>query len=152
MDKLADIGRYLLASRPALLLLLGIGLMLLGLAGGVAYGGWLPIHGTPERIACGIVGAIVFALSFLRDSFGADLKGKANALGMKFVEPIENISIVGLIDVRGTLDKPVPDGFALRAVRAYPKGGFIPYGHPDQQPRRRQFVPDTFRNFPIHLL
>lgn len=89
-----------------MLLLRGIGLVVLGLAGGVAHNGWLPIQGTPERIACGIAGAgaVVFALSFLRDGSGADLKRTANSLGLKIVEPVENISIVGLIDVRGTLD------------------------------------------------
>ena len=122
-----------------MLLLLGIGLVVLGLAGGVAHNGWLPNQGTPERIACGIAGAVVFALSFLRDGSGADLKRTANSLGLKIVEPVENISIVGLIDVRGTLDRPVPDGFELHAVRAYPKGGFIPYGHVDVDQEKREW-------------
>jgi hypothetical protein len=80
--KTCDLGKYLLASRPALLLLLGVVLVVPGLAG-----------------------AVVFPLSFLRDGSGADPKHTANALGVKIVEPVENISIVGLIDVRGTLDK-----------------------------------------------
>lgn len=103
--KTCDLGKYLLTSRPALLLLLGVVLVVPGLAGGVTYGGWMPIQGTPERIACGIAGAVVFALSFLRDGSSADPKRTANALGVKIVEPVENISIAGLIDVRGTLDK-----------------------------------------------
>src|SRR5437899_1332642 len=115
----------LLTSRNLILLLGGI-LVVLGTAGGVTYHQWLPIADFGWRVFLVAVGVVLIVLYFLlpKDSPKKLTDRKIKSLGIKIDYPESNAIITGRTEVRGTIAKPIPEGYELRILRGYPGGGF----------------------------
>jgi len=118
-DPKAESLTKLLESLPALLFVLGVVLLVLGLAGGVTYNAWLPIPDTIPRIGAGIAGVVVFGIGlFLSKTSGAKTIS-AGAYGIRITYPKDGDEIE-FADVAGTIKKALPEGFSLRIFRIYP--------------------------------
>jgi hypothetical protein len=112
----------LLESIPTLFIVCGLILMALGIIGGVAYQNWLPIHDVTALVLMGLLGAGVFLLGLRLYMPGASRAPNASSFGVTIVSP-RDADRVSKVDVRGTIKKGIPDGYALRVFRLYP-------GHP----------------------
>lgn len=118
----------LIDSVPALLIVAGGVLIVLGLAGGITYNGWLPITELPARIgacALGIVG-LSFGVYFWKATKGPMLN--ATVYGIRIEHPKDGDRL-HIVDVRGTIKKSIPQGYGLRVFRIYPgSDNFTPVG------------------------
>ncbi|HEY6141450.1 MAG TPA: hypothetical protein VI670_27145 [Thermoanaerobaculia bacterium] len=122
------IGTALIESAPTLLIVVGTGLLILGLAGGVTYGNWLPIGEPFARLAAGSVGlALITVGIWLSIANASGNMPNASRYGIEITQPRTGDS-VAKIAVRGTIKKPtLPRGFSLHVFRHYPgKDEFVP--------------------------
>jgi len=108
----------LIDSVPVLLIVLGAVLLALGLAGGVTYNQWFPISEIGARIAAGVAGIAVFLLGVSRSKAQVVLP-KAKKYGIKIDHPRDS-DVVDVVDVRGSIGKPLPEGYTLKIFRIYP--------------------------------
>ena len=116
------IAEKILDSFPTLLAVAGVGLVVLGIAGGISYGSWLPIPDAVGRLAAGIVGCVVFGIGVLL-YFSAQskkpLRIEPSKYGIKITLPRDGEEVV-VVDVRGVLKQALPEGYAIRLFRIYP--------------------------------
>ncbi|MGH8487312.1 MAG: hypothetical protein ACREXS_00155 [Gammaproteobacteria bacterium] len=105
----------LIDSPPGLLIILGAALLALGLAGGVTYSQWFPIPEIGARIGAGVAGIVVFALGVSRAKTHVFLP-KAKKYGIKIDYPTDG-DVVDIVDVSGSLSKPLPEGFTPESTR-----------------------------------
>ena len=107
---------------PVLLILLGVILFGLGLAGGVTYGGWFPIPDFVARIVAAAAGVIVFAAGWWRldnrQTHGA--VPKAKNCGIKIDSPRAGAE-VDIVDVFGKIKKAPPEGYTLEIFKIFPR-------------------------------
>lgn len=125
----------LIDSVPVLLILLGVAVLVLGLAGGVTYNNWLPIVDQPGRIGAVVVGAGILGLGF----FGWRTRvivPKAKDFGITIDHPKDG-DLVGIVNVRGRIKKAIPDGYTLQVFRCYAgKHSYVPIGKGDIEPEK----------------
>lgn len=95
--------KALLASRQALLIVFGVCFILIGLAGGIVYSGFLPVSGPLERALAGVIGLIL--ISFLSSRNDTLNGSKVGDFGIKIISPDKNEMIGGKIKVNGTYEK-----------------------------------------------
>jgi hypothetical protein len=115
------IAEKLLDSFPTLLAVGGIALVLLGLAGGVAYNNFLPIPDTAGRLAAGVAGSILLTIGvalYLISQSKRSQRPDISKHGIKITTPHEQDEI-NTVDVRGIIKAPLPDGYSLRIFRIY---------------------------------
>ncbi len=124
-DSKADIASKLLDSVPTLLIVLGVAMLLLGLAAGITYKGWFPIQEPSARItavAAGILMAVVgIVLSYRMGAYVP----KAKKYGITITSPQDG-DHVNHLTVRGSIKKALPKGFVLKVLRFYPNNGYVP--------------------------
>jgi hypothetical protein len=126
-DAKQEIISRLIDSVPTLLIVLGVVVNILGLAGGVTYHQWLPINETAWRIGTVVVGMALLALGFFQSRKDFTVP-QARKYGINIQHPAEG-ERVGVVDVKGTIKKALPDGYALKILRIYPgTDNFIPVG------------------------
>jgi len=111
-----------------LLLVLGAIFIALGAAGGVTYNRWFPIDNESWRTVVVATGVIFIVLYFVvrRKPITALDPRAVKSLGIKIDHPESNATITGKVDVKGTIARPLPNGYELRILRGYPQGGFVP--------------------------
>ena len=127
-DKQAWITK-LIESIPALLIVLGVGMLILGFAEGIKYNQWLPITDPLGRAGAFVTGAILLGLGVYSWTATKSPSLTPSAYGIKINHPKSGDRIVDVVDVRGTIKKPVPEGFTLRVFRIYPDSdAFVPVG------------------------
>ena len=116
----------LVESVPALLIVLGSFLVLMGVTSGITYHGWLPIVDVAGRIGAVVLGLLLIGLGFYRrvDSQVSDTR----RYGIKIENPAPGEKVDDF-SVRGTIKKPPPNGYSLKVFRIYPgPDSFIPIG------------------------
>jgi hypothetical protein len=120
-----------LLTSPNLILVLGGIFVVLGASGGVTYQGWFPIADEIWRLLLVAVGITLLGLYFLlpKDSARKLSDRTIKSLGIKIEYPESNAVITGKTEVRGTIAKPLPEGYELCILRGYPAGGYIPHGY-----------------------
>lgn len=135
-----------LLTSPNLILVLSTILVLLGTAGGITYKQWFPIDQVGWRIFIVILGALLFGLYFLLPNKPAKrlTERSIKSLEIKINYPENNAVITGKTEVRGTISKPIPDGYELRVLRGYPWGGFVPHGHCFYDPDKKTWHVQQF--------
>jgi hypothetical protein len=122
-----EIVSKLIDSVPALLTLLGVVLILLGLAGGVSYNQWFPISELEARVAAVVAGTILIGLGFFSWRTHV-IVPKARSYGIDIDQPKDG-DRVDIVDVRGRIRNPLPEGYTLRVLRIYPGSeSFVPIG------------------------
>ena len=109
----------ILDSLPTLLVVAGIALVVLGLAGGITYGAWLPIPDREARIGAAVIGIASVGIGIYLWSRSKGPLLTASAYGIKITYPTAGDEI-DTVYVRGTIKKPIPDGYSLRVFRIYP--------------------------------
>lgn len=116
----------LVESLPALLIVLGGFLIVLGVAGGITYGGWLPIAGVGWRVGAVGVGLLIIGLGFYPRREPPTPHGSSFGIKIEYPQPGDRVDV---LDVRGTLKKAPPAGYALKIFRVYPgSDSFVPIG------------------------
>lgn len=116
----------LLDSVPMLLILLGTAFVVLGLAGGVTYQQWLPMPDAVPRGLSGAFGALLIAIGVLRSHPAKPVVIRHLDYGIKIQYPTP-ASRVSTVDVGGSIEKSLPDGYCLRVFRIYPgSNNFVP--------------------------
>ncbi len=108
----------LIDSTPVLLIVLGVALLSLGLAGGITYNQWFPISETGARVVAGLFGIASFLLGAYRSKAHVPLP-QAKKYGIKIDYPRDG-DPVDIVDVRGSIGKPLPEGYTLKVFRIYP--------------------------------
>jgi hypothetical protein len=122
-----EIVSKLIDSFPALLTVLGVVLVLLGLAGGVSYNQWFPISELEARVAAVVAGTILLGLGFFSWRTRV-IVPKAQSYGIEIDYPKDG-DRVDIVDVRGRIKKPLPEKYTLRVLRIYPgSDSFVPMG------------------------
>jgi hypothetical protein len=110
-----------------LLVVVGTLLLLLGLAGGVMHGGWLPIKETPARITAVLVGAIIIGLGIFSWT-SVPKKPNPRTLGIKILYPKDG-DHVGIVDIGGSIAEELPKGYSLAVFKIFPNSRtFAPIG------------------------
>ena len=109
----------LLDSLPTLLVVLGIALLVLGLAGGIAYNSWLPIPDPVGRIGAAIAGIAIFGVGLFLFRSSKPTGVIVSTYGIRINYPKDGDEIE-TVDVTGTIKKALPDGYSLRIFRVYP--------------------------------
>jgi hypothetical protein len=116
----------LIETVPALLLLIGTMLFLLGVAGGVRHKDvQLPIDGLVRQFATSLAGAAVFVLGLWAWARQSAQRITPEEFGITIISP-QRGDVVHTVDVRGTLKKKIPAGYKLRVIRVYPDGRIYP--------------------------
>ncbi len=110
---------------PVLLILLGVILFALGLAGGVTFNSWFPISDLWARIVAAVAGVFIFGLgiSSWRTQGNSRTHGdvpKAQNYGIKIVYPKAG-GEVSIVDVSGTIKKAPPEGYTLKIFKIFPR-------------------------------
>ena len=116
------IAEKLLDSFPTLIAVLGIALVVLGLAGGITYSAWLPIPDAAGRLAAGILGVFILTIGvFLYHTSQSKkpVRLDLTKYGIKITHPRDGDE-VEIVDVRGIIKYPLPEGYSLRMFRIYP--------------------------------
>ena len=88
----------LIESVPVLLIVLGVLLFGLGIAGGVTYHGWFPITELPARVAAIVAGILVFSLSIAMNRKATNEAPSARRFGIEILYPKEGDE-VDIVDV-----------------------------------------------------
>lgn len=114
----------LIDSLPALLIVLGVMLFTLGLAGGVTYQNWFPFPDMGARIAAGLAGGIAVGLGVLVGRQPGRIPRAAD-YGFTIDHPVDNDE-VDAPDIRGRLKKAPPPHFVVMIVRGHPDESFMP--------------------------
>jgi hypothetical protein len=109
----------LLESLPTLLVMLGVGLLVLGLAGGITYNAWLPIPDTVGRTGAVVAGVVVCGIGLLLFRSSKTASVIASNYGIRITHPKDGDEIE-IADVTGTIRKSLPEGYSLRIFRIYP--------------------------------
>ena len=109
----------LLDSLPTLLVILGVALLVLGLAGGVTYNGWLPIPDAAGRVGAATAGIAICGIGLYLSRTSKATALTSSAYGIKITHPKDGDE-VEVVDVRGTIKKALPEGYSLRIFRIYP--------------------------------
>jgi hypothetical protein len=125
---LARIGLSIVASIPALLIVFGICLGVLGLAGGVTYNRILPITGERERWVAAGVGLALVIVGLWRSISGVtDQIPDPQSFGVEITYPPRGAG-VSKLTVTGRMENiNLPPGYSLRVFRHYPgKPDFVP--------------------------
>jgi len=111
----------LLDSFPTLVTILGVALIVLGLAGGITYSEWLPIRETAGRVAAVVLGIIV-ALGGVGLYFWTQSRKPTridpSQYGIKITYPRAGDE-VKMMDIRGTIKRALPENHTLRLFRIY---------------------------------
>jgi hypothetical protein len=116
----------LLDSVPVLLIILGVLLFSLGLSGGITYKQWFTIPETEPRLAAALAGIVVFGLGVARSR--VQVVTSARKYGIKIDHPRDG-DAVDIVDVRGSISKPLPGGYTLKVFRIYPgTNSYVPLG------------------------
>jgi hypothetical protein len=119
----------LLGSIPALMVVLGAAILILGMAEKLQYDkSVLSVSGN-SRILAEVVGAAMIAAGFvlyLMDKTKAKIT-KASDYGVKITFPAER-DRVDKITMHGSIKKSPPEGYKLRVFRTYNSGGYVPIG------------------------
>lgn len=125
-DGKEEILSKLLDSIPVLLIIMGVLLFSLGLAGGITYKSWLPIPEVEARLAASLAGAVVFGLGASRSR--SQVINGVRKYGIKIDHPRDG-DAVDIADVRGSISKPLPAGYTLKVFRIYPgSDSYVPLG------------------------
>jgi len=128
---MADDTKYALLSNlldrvPALLIVLGVVACLIGLAGGVTYHSWFEIKDLIPRVGACVLGVALLILGMIQSRAEKHGRIRASDYGIKIVHPAAG-EHVGAVDVKGTISRPLPDGYLLRVFRLYPgSNNFVP--------------------------
>ena len=109
----------LLDSLPTLLVVLGVALLLLGIVGGVTYNAWLPIPDVMGRLAAGVTGSVICGIGLYLAMRSKSAAVVQSIYGIRITYPKDGDE-VEVVDIGGTIKKPLPDGYSLRILRAYP--------------------------------
>jgi hypothetical protein len=121
------LGRSIVETPPALLIVLGAFCFILGAAGGVSYNNWFPVSDWGRYFA--IVGGVALAatgvLLSLRNIRGPIPKSEDYQVRITHPRAGDKVDVV---DVEGTLSKPLPAGYSLRIFRIYPNSDFLALG------------------------
>ena len=118
MEAVKEIVSKLVESISALLIVLGVILLALGFAGGITYNHWFPITGMDGKYGAIVAGTALTILGvFNRKSNGSI--PQARRYDIKIDYPKEGDS-VDIIDVRGSIKLPLPEGYTLKIFRIYP--------------------------------
>ena len=128
MKELAAIVGKLVQSVPALMIVLGAILIVLGLAKGIQYQNWLPLDESPMRITAIAIGILVLGLGAWFSKTRANEIVDPKSYGIAITLPKPGNS-PGRVDVHGTFKKKPPEGYVLRVLRVYPNEEHIPLGH-----------------------
>jgi len=127
------VASAVVGSRPKLLIVFGVALIVLGLAGGITYHNLLQLSGPTAQIGSVALGIILVLLGLFRrepPSDGPSLIGDCKEYGIEIDHPRPGAR-VDITEVRGTIAKPLPEGYELRILRIYPKtNNFVPIGSP----------------------
>jgi hypothetical protein len=109
---------------PALLIVFGILVVVLGIAKGITYNSWLPIPDWPSRVVAGAFGValIIMGLFGLKPTA---VTLKSEDYGIRITHPKPGASVV-VTDVSGEIKKPLPDHYTLRVFRVYARERFFP--------------------------
>jgi hypothetical protein len=129
-DANKTIVEKILSNFPTCLALLGVVLVVLGLAGGVKYNGFLPIPDTEGRVAAGFFGALLVAIgvALYRSQSKRLVNPRIARSDIKITSPREGEE-VNTVDVHGVIEAPIPDGYSLCIFRIYPGSDrMIPIG------------------------
>lgn len=110
---------------PLILILLGVSLFGLGLAGGVTYSDWLPFPDFEARLGAEAAGVVVFAAGIYfwwtltnRRTHGAI--PKAQNFGIEIDYPKAGAE-VDIVDVLGKIKKAPPEGYTLEVFKIFPR-------------------------------
>jgi hypothetical protein len=122
----AEIISKLIDAVPVVLILLGVILLTLGLAGGVTYQSWLPIPDLTARIVAGVTGVLMCGLGVFQGSKSTGIPNAAK-FGIKITYPVEGEK-VERTSVRGTIKRQIPKDYVLKVLRVYTDHGFVPVG------------------------
>lgn len=118
-DSKSTLISKLLDSLPTLLVVLGVALIVLGLAGGVTYNAWLPISDVPGRAGAGIAGIVIGGIGLYLSNPSKGTRVTSSAYRVRITHPRDGDE-VDIVDVRGTITKAPPEGYGLRVFRIYP--------------------------------
>ncbi len=118
----------LLDSVPVLLIVVGVALALLGLAGGITYNSWFIIDEPIARIVTCVLGVVLIGIGVTRSPEVKPTTLRPSDYGIKIHSPGAGEQ-VDSVDVRGAIERPLPDGYCLRIFRVYPgTENFVPLG------------------------
>ena len=119
ITKLPDIFHFVLT-------ILGIALVVLGIAKGVGYRSWLPVTDLSSRLALGVFGILVIALGlYLKGSGSESALPKASDYDVKILSPRSGDKVRDP-HVRGTIKKAIPRDYSLWVFRVYSDAGIWP--------------------------
>jgi hypothetical protein len=128
-DYKTELVSRMFESIPILFAILGAAFIVLAAAGGVD--DKLPIKDAWGRIGLGAVGLAFCVPTVIA---GGRTKGtipKPERFGIKIDTPKDREEVTPPFEVRGTIQRPVPDGYTLMLLRIYPeRGHYLPLGAP----------------------
>jgi hypothetical protein len=112
-----------IGSIPTLLIILGVALLLLGMAGGVRYHSFLPITGYWQFVAAA-AGVALCVTGLIRTSNRTSFP-KATDFNVAIASPADGERVAN-VTVRGTIKTTkLPSGYTLRVFRHYPNSSEI---------------------------
>jgi hypothetical protein len=117
----------LLGSVPAVLVVFGTAILILGVAGTVQYEkSGLSVSGYSRTLA-DVVGIAMIVAGAVPSLKGSAKIPKASDYGVKIIYPAER-DRVERITMHGSIKKALPEGYKLRVFRTYNGGGYVPIG------------------------
>ena len=128
------LAKGLTESAPSLLIILGIVCLLLGLAGGVTYRQWLPITEAWARILAIVVGVSMVGLGYRAKH---TVLPNPEDFGIEITSPNKGNTVDEIFNVTMTLEKSLPEGYALQVVRIYSDNRFAPTGGEAEKSERQ---------------
>jgi hypothetical protein len=127
-EAVKEIGANIVESAQALLIVLGVVILVLGLAGGVTLKGILPIPEAEWRIFAAVAGLLLVLISVVFLGKASATPREAMRYGIKITTPHDG-NHVGITNVEGTIKRRFPAEYTLHMLRIYPgSNGFIPMG------------------------
>lgn len=127
-------------------LVLGVLLVVLGAAGGIAYQSYLPIQNLWARILLMLIGAFIVVFSFSKNETKTELSSAdIEKLGIKIRSPRANDKIRGKIRVVVEASKAMPEGYELHVLRGYPhENGFVPNAKAQKTTNQLEWIVEEF--------
>jgi hypothetical protein len=127
-EAIKDFLNDLVENIPALLVVSGLILFLLGAAGGISY--WFIVQDNIGRTIM-VSGGILFIIIGILMRRAIPVAGLEFAkYGLKITYPEAGDELDRHVNIRGTFKKRPPEGYDVRLLRLYPKSGaYYPMGH-----------------------
>lgn len=146
MEKLIQPLRDIVASHAKTALWLGVIVFIVGAAGGVSYNGWLPITREWAQWSMMAAGAVLAAVSFLKQAPEVALDAdKITKLGIKITAPQANERVTSKTRVTVVSDEPIPEGYELHVLRGYPRvKGIVPNAKTHKTAGKLEWVTHDF--------